>query len=180
MPAITLEATLPHYTAVGRVAATWAAFEHDVQLLIWGRAGVEQEIGACMTTQIGGSGRMLDALISLMELHGATDDHLTAMRSFAEKVGRKQRRRNRIVHDPWYFRFQDDGSAKPLRMEISAAKKLVYEAKDDETTKSINEFVKEIQSLSSELDVTYRSSPLNAFPYKRAPPSAKEREDQSP
>jgi len=42
----------PHYTAVGRVASAWAAFEFSVELAIWELADVGQSRGACMTAQI--------------------------------------------------------------------------------------------------------------------------------
>ena len=40
-------------------------------------------------------------------------------------LGSKQRMRNRIVHDPWYFHFNDDGTTTGYRLEQSAAKTAV-------------------------------------------------------
>jgi hypothetical protein len=65
MPAATHEATLPHYAAVGRVAARWAVLEHEIQEVIWDLAGLDDLTGTCITSQIGGSGRLMDALLAL-------------------------------------------------------------------------------------------------------------------
>jgi len=45
--------------------------------------------------------------------------------NFARRVSDKQRMRNRIVHDPWYFHFNQDGSTTGYRLESSAVKTVV-------------------------------------------------------
>jgi hypothetical protein len=65
-------------------------------------------------------------------------------------VAKKQRRRNRIIHDPWFFRFEEDGSSSPHRLEMSAAKKLVYRFVSEDP-ESINKFIAEISQLSAKL-----------------------------
>ena len=150
MPAITSEATDKHYAAVGRVAATWANFEHDIQLQIWNLANVEHDVGACMTSQIGSSGRLLDCLIALLTYRGTAKDHLKSLNSFAADVAKKQRKRNRIVHDPWFFRFEDNSPPRPFRQEISAVKLLIYETIEEPTDK-LKRFVSDIHSLRERL-----------------------------
>jgi hypothetical protein len=151
MPRITLEATLPHYAAVGRVAASWAEFEHQIQILIWNLAGLDDSIGACITSQVGNSSRLLDCMLAILRLRGKTDKDLKPLQAFCGQVAEKQRRRNRIIHDPWFFRFEEDGSSSPHRLEMSAAKRLVYRL-ISEDPKSINTFIAEI----SQLTVTLR------------------------
>jgi hypothetical protein len=41
-----------HYSAIGRVAASWAALEAMVSSAIWQIGGIQDEIGACVTSQI--------------------------------------------------------------------------------------------------------------------------------
>ena len=62
-----------HYAAVGKVASNWAAFEHRIQWAIWNIAELDNLTGACITAQIGNSGRMIDAVIALLRLKGVTD-----------------------------------------------------------------------------------------------------------
>ena len=109
---------MPHYAAVGRVASKWAQLEHHIQELIWGLAGLDEMTGTCITSQIGHSGRLMDALLALLEQKGASKDELKPFGKFCQSVGDKQRMRNRIVHDPWYFRFNQDGSTTGYRLEI--------------------------------------------------------------
>jgi hypothetical protein len=67
MPSVTLYPTMPHYAAVGRVASKWAMLEHQIQSLIWGLAGLDEMTGTCITSQIGHSGRLMDALLALLK-----------------------------------------------------------------------------------------------------------------
>jgi hypothetical protein len=125
MPSVTLEKTMPHYAAVGRVASKWAQLEHQMQELIWGLAGLDETTGTCITSQIANSGRLMDALLALLEQKGASKDELKPLHKLNKAIGDKQRMRNRIVHDPWYFHFNQDGSTTGYRLESSAQKTLV-------------------------------------------------------
>jgi hypothetical protein len=125
MPSATLEKTMPHYAAVGRVASKWAQLDHHIQELIWGLAGLDAMTGTCITSQIGNSGRLMDALLALLEQKGATKKELQPLRSLSDVIGIKQRMRNRIIHDPWYFHFNQDGTTTGYRFESSAVKTVV-------------------------------------------------------
>jgi hypothetical protein len=151
MPDITQESTDPHYAAIGRVAAMWASFEHDLQSQIWAIAGISNSIGACITSQIGISGRLVDCLLALLAFRGISDDDLKPFRSFGEEIGRKQRKRNRIIHDPWHLDFPDEElPPKPYRLEISAATKLVLRPVAH-ATEDVDKFINEIILLKNEL-----------------------------
>ena len=67
----------------------------------------------------------MNALMALLEQKGASAEQLKPLRSLYEKISDKQRMRNRIVHDPWYFHFNQDGSTTGYRLESSAKKTLV-------------------------------------------------------
>jgi hypothetical protein len=111
-----------HYAAVGKVASNWAGFEHRIQWAIWSLAKIDNLTGACITTQIGNSARLVEAVIALLRLRGVTDQSLVPLNKFAEKVGDKQRQRNRIVHDPWAFKMPGGEAA---RNELSAKRRVV-------------------------------------------------------
>jgi hypothetical protein len=57
-----------YYSIIGRLAAEWAAFEHSIQFEIWDIIKLDYQIGACITAQIGQSGRLMDCLIALLAL----------------------------------------------------------------------------------------------------------------
>jgi hypothetical protein len=146
MPSVTSDKTLPHYAAVGQVAATWAKLEHQIQVLIWRLAGLDDLTGTCITAQIGNSGRLLDAVLALLEQRGASKDNLKPLRSLCGDIADKQRKRNRIIHDPWYFRFNEDGTATGHRLETTAAKTAVH-GLIREDKESLEAFIGEIHSL---------------------------------
>jgi hypothetical protein len=84
MPSVTLEKTMLHYAAVGRVASKWAQLEHHIQELIWGLAGLDEMTGTCITSQIGQSGRLMDAVLALLEQKGASKDDLKPFGKFCQ------------------------------------------------------------------------------------------------
>src|ERR1700733_14045647 len=150
MPSVTLYPTMPHYAAVGRVASKWAMLEHQIQSLIWGLAGLDEMTGTCITSQIGHSGRLMDALLALLKQKGAWKKELQPLRSLNEDVGVKQRMRNRIVHDPW---FNDDGTTTGYRLEQSAAKTAVR--------KPIEQDHEKLETLIKDVHPSASRSPTN-------------------
>ena len=151
------------YSLVGRIATEWAIFEHTIQIHIWSLVGLKYGIGACITSQVGQSGRLMDCLIALLALRAPDDDCLKPIRSFAAQVGNHQRRRNRLVHDPLFFDFSDELTTKALRMEITAVKKLVY-GPMEEPIEGLLKFVLEIEALSEELRKVIAAIPLGPWP----------------
>jgi hypothetical protein len=147
MPSVTLEKTMPRYAAIGRVASKWAQLEHHIQELIWGLAGLDAITGTCITSQIGNSGLLMNALLALLEQKGATKKELEPFGKFCQAVGDKQRMRNRIVHDPWYFHFNDDGSTTGYRFESTAVKTVVRKM----IKQDLEPLIQEIESLYLQL-----------------------------
>jgi hypothetical protein len=162
MPSATLEKTMPHYAAVGRVASKWAQLDHHIQELIWGLAGLDAMTGTCITSQIGNSGRLMDALLALLEQKGATKKELQPLRSLSDVIGIKQRMRNRIIHDPWYFHFNQDRTTTGYRFESSAVKTVVRKPIKQDYEK-LEKLIQDIESLY--LQLTNLVAPW----YKKAP-----------
>jgi hypothetical protein len=140
--------TETHYAAVGKLASNWAEFEHRIQWAIWNIAGLDNLTGACITAQIGNSGRLIDAMIALLRLKGATESSITSLNKFAARVGDKQRQRNRIVHDPWSFKIPN---GEAVRGELSASREVISTFVPH-STKEVEDFADGISALVGELE----------------------------
>jgi hypothetical protein len=151
-----------HYAAVGELASVWAGFEHIIQRAIWNLASLDNLTGACITAQIGNSGRMIDALIALLRLRNAPEISIKPLNAFAEKVAKKQRRRNRIVHDPWSFRLP---GGEAYRIELSAHREVISTG-IPHSTAEVEDFTKEVIALVREFDSLLRAAPLQPWPPK--------------
>jgi hypothetical protein len=110
-----------HYAAIGYVTSAWSTFEQVVQREIWRMAGIEGPIGACITSQIGSTARLLEALVAICHFRGIDKDAISAITEFVKPTGDLSRQRNRVVHDAWGF---SDETGLPYRLEISAQHRL--------------------------------------------------------
>jgi hypothetical protein len=90
-----------HYAAIGRVAEAWAVFELSIDDACWGLAGLSPTVGVCLTAQVAGHARKLDAFTALVRLRGGGDPLIKAINKFAERARSLAEQRNRVVHDPW-------------------------------------------------------------------------------
>jgi hypothetical protein len=113
----TFDIPASHYEAIGRVTTAWAMFETVLDISIWFLAKTDFEKGACLTAQISGSGRKLDAIISLTKLTIDQEATIKELNKIAEATRHLAEKRNRVVHDPW---IGDNG--KLLRLEATARK----------------------------------------------------------
>jgi hypothetical protein len=77
--------TAAHYAAIGRVAAEWAALETVIDSASLRLAQIEPRIGVCLTSQIAGWSRKLDAYIALARLYGATSVIISKLNAFANE-----------------------------------------------------------------------------------------------
>ena len=94
-------ATEPYYAAIGRLATTWSELDGMLQRQVWQLTGMDRDEGLCVTAQMGGPARCLDAIIALCQLNGADKDTIRRMNVLYKRVGDLQRHRNRIIHDIW-------------------------------------------------------------------------------
>ena len=111
-----------HYAAIGKVAVTWSLFEAVIDISIWHLTDLERYKCACLTSQIQGSGRKLDAVLSLVRLLPNEDARIKLLNAFAKNTQSLAERRNRIIHDPWI----GDGD-QIIRLEATARKALKLE-----------------------------------------------------
>jgi hypothetical protein len=59
-----------HYAAIGRVAVEWSDLEFMIDIATLRLAKIKHQMGVCLTAQIAGSGRKLDAYMSLAQFRG--------------------------------------------------------------------------------------------------------------
>lgn len=111
-----------HYVAIGQAVAIWADFELNIDGVLWKMLGVQQAVGACVTSQYGSVFARLHALQSLAHLHRAPESDLKELGRFTGDLSSLNERRNRIVHDT-RFRRQSGGI---VRWETLARKELRF------------------------------------------------------
>lgn len=122
-PYLPPEISAEHFAAIGRVAEQWSRFERWIDVGCWSAAQVDAETGVCLTSQIAGHGRKLDAFIALVRLKGASGASIAKLNKIAADAAGLAEQRNRLVHDPWV---DVGGFGIPHRIEASARRTAVY------------------------------------------------------
>jgi hypothetical protein len=125
LEALSLMMNEPHYKAIGKVVANWAALEAIISSALWRLARVDDTAGVCLTSQIPNMPGRMNALISLAKLRNASDGIIRKLHKFADDTPGLQEQRNRVAHDPWRI---DLSTGQLQRLEVSARKtaKLQY------------------------------------------------------
>jgi len=90
----------PHYTAIGLVASHWALLEAAIDGAIAFLANTDERSMACVTAQLIGPAKRMDALIALFLFSGGSDALKRELKSFQGSIQKLGEDRNRIVHDP--------------------------------------------------------------------------------
>jgi len=110
----------PHYEAIGRVASAWSFFDFHINRLIWHLSSIDDERGACVTSNMVSTPSRVNSLTALLELeceihaepklHDGRfrQDSLLALTKKLRDMARKRihphsQERNRIVHDTWMY-----------------------------------------------------------------------------
>ncbi|NUJ80969.1 hypothetical protein HUN39_13185 [Methylocystis sp. FS] len=78
--------------------------------------------GFCLTSQVIGSARKIDAFIAISKLRGASMMN-GEFEKFAKSTAALSEKRNRVIHDPWCE--DDDGSV--TKTEVSARRLFKFE-----------------------------------------------------
>ena len=129
----------PIYSLVGRVAAEWALYEHNLDKIIWSLAGLNSVQGACITAQMMGAMPRLNAIKAQLTLRAALDPafakHLTRVNKLTGHTRDPQEDRNRIIHDVW---LSDDASQATAQFRAWPRNQLEYGIRDVDITKINN------------------------------------------
>jgi hypothetical protein len=137
-----------HLSAIGRVAAAWSTFEAVVDTGCIRLAGLAAESGVCLTSQIAGIIRKLDAYVALARLRTLPDELVKTLNKFHEKARGVGEKRNRLVHDVWYF----NQHGPPERLEATAKRLLRLEYIPTKIEEVMNVAL-EINNLTGEFEV---------------------------
>lgn len=116
----------PIFALVGRVASEWARYEGILDAIIWDLSGMPGPAAACITAQMIGSGPRLAAIKALLiefgkyrKTKGMPDGKVEqGLGKIEADTQDLQIRRNRAVHDPWYW----DKSTRVTKQQKSKPK----------------------------------------------------------
>lgn len=108
-----------HFSAIGVVASEWAEFEAFVDFCSIQLGNLDALPAVCLTAQIAGIARKLDAYIAIAHLRIDDKSIIKELNKFHSDATQLAERRNRIVHDPWHV-----GINFAERFEVTARRKL--------------------------------------------------------
>jgi hypothetical protein len=96
----------PHLARVGGIASLWSQIELNIDVIIWRLVQGEQQLCACLTSQIqssSGKMRALKALLELLDKRPDPNPLKTALNKLHSDMEAVQIKRNRAVHDAWHI-----------------------------------------------------------------------------
>lgn len=125
-----------HDAAIGRAIRFWGHLEHVIDQTIWDLAAIEQQFGACITSQIGSIHPKTRALISLVRLRGGSSELCAALDKFQTSLHAPAEQRARLAHDP---RFLNERTGDVVRWQTTATGKEIKFGPEPETIASIDE-----------------------------------------
>lgn len=131
-----------HFATVGMIATAWAHIENLIDVATLELAKIPKKEGLCLTAQVIGPARKLDAYFSVARLRKVPDKYLKKLNHTVQQTHRLSERRNRVIHDSW-----DISGETPKRLEISARKILKLE--------QIGVSTRELQSLALEIQAHF-------------------------
>lgn len=135
-----------HFAAIGRLSSEWALFELDVDFNMLSLAGIDKRFGLCLTAQITGMTKKLEAYIAIAKIALPSLNERKLNKLF-EKVRALAEQRNRIIHDPWLF----EETNGPFRQEITARRVLRIKPVPVSTA-DVWDIIKQIDRTSWEFD----------------------------
>ena len=136
-----------HYEAIGRVVVNWSFLESTVDTWSMNLTKISVRQGLCFTAQISGIGRKLDAFIALARLRKLPENLVKELEKFSQSAQGQAERRNRIVHDSWFFAHP----ALPHRLEITARRKLIVR-EHPTSTEELMKFANEIYDIQEKFE----------------------------
>jgi hypothetical protein len=89
-----------HYTIIGRVACRWATLEALIDGVIADLAQCGAEEMTCVTAQLIGPAKRMDALIALFTPRKGSDGLRKQLKAFQGRIQQLGEDRNKVVHDP--------------------------------------------------------------------------------
>ena len=151
---------MAYLSAIGNVANLSATFERALDICSLEIANISS-IGFCLTSQIMGPTKKLDAYIAIaIEL--GPNSFANELNSFSKRTASISERRNRAIHDPWDF--TDNEVVR--RLEVTARRKLRHK-QISVSPQEVIELLEELQAHTmSFVDLHEKSSPRCAHSHK--------------
>jgi hypothetical protein len=125
---------------LGHIATIWATLEFQINMAIWELANVERWAGACITTQLFSPSSRTRALLSLIQIRGASPEIIEKVNKFAKSVIGLGRRRNEYIHDTWCVE-ENTGEVKRIHATMEGSFKFGFTPTD----------IKELQRLYNDI-----------------------------
>jgi hypothetical protein len=162
----------PVYQAIGRVASKWAYYEWTLDNSIRALTGAGPMLTTAVTAQMMGAFPRLNAIKSLCAVRNLSKSVQDKINKLISNNHEPQDRRNRIIHDPWFFdpNSQKTGQFKgmaPKDKELKYGVKPVAAAFIDETLQQISERTTEAQVLYNKILSELPPSENHPMPSKR-------------
>jgi len=116
LPCHTTRVKIPNL--IGRVAAGWSNLEHELDRIIWLLLPAMSPEAGCVTSQLMGATPRYRTIIAQLTLkHRQTSDRsfekfISRTNSLMQETYEPQEKRNRIIHDAWYFDTLRDRAAQ--------------------------------------------------------------------
>jgi hypothetical protein len=113
----------PHYTIIGRVACRWAVLEALIDGAIANLALCGEAEMTCVTAQLIGPAKRMDALIALFRHRKGSDDLRKQLKNFQGRISQLGEDRNRVVRDPLFI---NDETGQVHKLLATARGELKY------------------------------------------------------
>ena len=136
----------------------WSRFEYEIDELIWQLAGLEPECGACLTAQHQTVSARFDALLALSRVQNVSSEHIMQMNRLRSRSDALAKKRNRLVHDPWFVAYRTENQ---YRLQRTARARLEH-SYVPVTLEEVKEIEVSIEKLIENF-LTLRRDVLHAF-----------------
>jgi hypothetical protein len=144
----------PHYASVGRVASNWAILESILDGTIANLALCNEEEMTCVTAQLIGPARRMDAMIALFTFRKGSDTSRKELKAFQGRIQQLGEDRNRVVHDPLCIK-TETGEVHKMRATAKGELKYSFEPvskeKMDKVADDINDAIQDFLVLSKKI-----------------------------
>ena len=131
----------PHYTIIGRVASQWAVLEAQIDGTIAYLADCSEAQMTCVTAQLIGPAKRMDALIALFTYRNGSKELRKKLKAFQGRLQQLGEDRNRVVHDPLILH-DDTGQVRKLLATAKGELKYSFEPVSKEQMNSVAESIR--------------------------------------
>lgn len=115
------------FALVGEITHEWATLEYLMNECIWRAAQLDDQLGACITSQIFSFNSRADTLTLLLKARNVSDRLIKEVNAFFSRSKKYADIRNRAAHDPVGAYLK---TGKMSQLQITGNKVLVFELRD--------------------------------------------------